>query len=122
MPDKDISNSELARMITEQGKKTDALAQKTDERFDELARMVAEGFSKTVTKEDARLFATKDDLRAVEERMATKDDLATLREDLVERLDRIGEFASDSFDNHEQRIRRVEGELNLPPIPMRSRE
>ncbi len=64
-------------------------------------------------------------ISSIEERMptlATKDDLATLREDLVERLDRIEEFASDSFDNHEQRIRRVESELGLPPIPMKSRK
>ncbi len=89
----------------------------------------AAGVDLPATSHPKTMAITNDDLArmisSIEERMptlATKDDLEAMEERLTENLGTEQDFTSDSYDNHEQRIRRVETELGLEPIPMKSRK
>ena len=57
-----------------------------DKRFEDFARIIAEGFANTASKEElTRLesrMATKDDVAKLESRIATKDDIAAVRHDI----------------------------------------
>ena len=89
----------------------------TDEKIDELARMVADGFAKSATKDDLERMATKDDLAALERKMATKDDLAALREEIDFMLNRtIGVFRKD-FDELAKRVKKLEEAIFSPLDP-----
>lgn len=77
--------------------------------IEDLAVMVKHGFDTMATKEDLMQFATKDDLRDLEQRMATKEDLAHLRAEMRDgffavsrRLDLIHEDISDLPDMREE--------------------
>jgi hypothetical protein len=87
-------------------------------------------------KKMKKVFATKDDLVAMEKRQdkkyASKDDLKDLREQLNDDVDgklvrqkeqivkEVGEYIADTivpmFDKRDTKIARVEKKLNLPPL------
>ena len=105
----------LARMITEQGQRTDALVHETDERFDAFARTVADGYSSMQRKIEA-LGKDVEDVKGNLGRVEKKID------DMSLQLAKEQDFTSDSFDNHETRIRRTEDALGLPPIIIKTKD
>ena len=79
-------------------------------KIDDLARMVADGF--TEVREEFKAvrseMATQDDLAGLRAEMATKQDLARLRGDIDIMLDKhIGIFRKD-FDELAARVKRLE--------------
>jgi hypothetical protein len=73
----------------------------------ELARMVAEGFAGTATKEDLKRFATKEDL--LDLKIVLKADIRRVENKLDSVIDR-------TLPGYDQRITRIETTLNLPKI------
>ncbi|MGE0521366.1 MAG: hypothetical protein AB7P78_20515 [Candidatus Binatia bacterium] len=74
-------------------------------KIDDLARMVAQGFSEQRKEFKADLADLRAELRA---EMATKDDLARLKGDIDIMLDRhIGTFRKD-YDELAARVKRLE--------------
>lgn len=80
----------------------------TDKKIDQLARMVADGFAQTATKEDLANLRTelKGDIANL--RTEIKGDMTNLRNEIDIMLDRhIGTFRKD-YDELSARVKRIE--------------
>lgn len=102
--------------------------------FEELARMVAEGFQsieeRMTTKEDLKNFATKDDLKILEKMMedgfsSLRSELLTIRKDLVrleEKIDQLAKIetkdvsaAYTDIADLRKRVEKLERQLQVQP-------